>query len=98
MRHINLRCLRIFRPKREEVVGGCGRLHNEEFHNLYDSPNKIRVIKSRKITLAKHVARMGERGNAYKILVEKPEGKRPPARPRCRWEGNIRVDLKYICW
>jgi hypothetical protein len=68
---------RIFEPKREEVAGGWRRLHNEELHNLYASPNIIRVIKSRNVRWANHVARTGELINAYKILTGKFEGKRP---------------------
>jgi hypothetical protein len=63
---------------------------------LYTSPNIIRVIKSRNIRSAGHVARMGEERNAYNILVGKPEGKRPLGRPRCRWDDNIRMDVKEI--
>jgi hypothetical protein len=74
---------RIFGPKREEVVGGWRKLHNEELHNIYASPNIIRVIKSRKMRWEGHVACMGEI-NAYGILVEKPEGKRPVRKPRQR--------------
>jgi hypothetical protein len=77
---------RIFGPKREEVAGGCRRLHNEELHNLYASPNKIRVIKSRRKRWAWHGTRMEEVRNAYKILVGKPEGKRPLGRSSRRWE------------
>jgi len=62
--------------------------NNEDLHNLYASPNIIRVIKSRRVRWAEQVARMREMGNVY-ILVGKPEGKRPLGRPRCRWEGNI---------
>jgi hypothetical protein len=76
---------RIFRPQGEEVAGGWRRLHNEGFHNLYASPNIIRVIKSRRMRWAGHVSRMGEMRNAYKILVGKPEGKRPLGRPKRRW-------------
>jgi hypothetical protein len=85
---------RIFGPKKEEVVGGCRRLHNEELHNLYASQNIIRMIKSRKWKWTGYVACMGEMKNAYKILVRKPEGKRPLGRITRRWEGNIRVDLR----
>jgi hypothetical protein len=80
--------------KRDEVIGGWRKLHNEELHNLYCSPSIIRIIKSRRIRWAGHVARMGEKRNAYRILVGKPEGKRPLGRPRRWWEDNIRMDLK----
>jgi hypothetical protein len=66
--------LRIFGPKRDEETGGRRKLHNEELHNLYSSPSIIRIIKSRRIRWAGHVARMGEKRNAYRILVGKPEG------------------------
>jgi hypothetical protein len=88
---------RIFGPKREDVTGGWRKLHNEELHNLYSSPSIIRMIKSRRIW-AGHVTRMGEKGNAYRILVGKPEGKRPLGRPRRRWVNNIKVDLREIEW
>jgi hypothetical protein len=64
---------RIFGSKRDEVAGGLGKLHSEELHNLYSSPSIIRVIKSRKMTWAVHVVRMGEKRTAYRILVGKPE-------------------------
>jgi hypothetical protein len=68
---------RIFGPKRDEVTGDCRKLHNEELHNLYFSPNIIRTLKSRRMRWAGHVARMEEKRSAYRILVGKPEGKRP---------------------
>jgi hypothetical protein len=77
-------------------MGGWRKLHNEELHNLYSSPSIIRIIKSRWMRWAGHVARMGEKGNMYKILVGKPEGKRPLGRPRCRWIDNIKMDLLEI--
>jgi transcription termination factor 2 len=89
---------RIFGPKRDEVTGGWRKLHNEELHKLYSSPSIIRMIKSRRMRWAGHVARMGEKRNAYRILVEKPEGKRPLGRPRRRWVDNIKMDLREIGW
>jgi hypothetical protein len=84
---------RIFGPKRDEVTGGWRKLHNEELQNLYFSPSIIRMIKSRRMRWGGHVARMGEKRNAYRILVGKPEGKRPLGRPRCTWVDNIKMDL-----
>jgi hypothetical protein len=92
------RVLRIFGPKRDEMIAGWRKLHNEELHNLYCSPSIIRIIKSRRMRLAGHVARMGEKRNAYRILVGTPERKRPIGRPRRRWEDNIRMDLREIGW
>jgi hypothetical protein len=85
---------RIFGPKRAEVTRLCRKLHNEELHNLYSSSSIIRMIKSRRMRWAGHVARMGKKRNAYRILVGKPEGKRPLGRPRRRWVDNIKMDLK----
>jgi hypothetical protein len=87
---------RIFGPRRDGVTGGWRKLHNEELHNLYFSPSIIRIIKSRRMRWAGHVARMGERRNAYRLLVGKPEGKRPVGRPRRRWIDNIKMDLLEI--
>jgi hypothetical protein len=87
---------RIFGPRRDDVTGDWRKLRNEELHNLYSSPNIIRMIKSRRMRWAGHVARMGETRNAYKILVGKPEGKRPLGRPRRRWVDNINMDLRQI--
>jgi hypothetical protein len=84
---------RIFGHKRDEVTGEWRKLHNEEVNNLYSSPNTVRVIKSRRMRWAGHVARMGEGRDVYRVLVGKPEGRRPLGRPRCRWENNIRMDL-----
>jgi hypothetical protein len=75
-----------------------GRMHNEEHHNFYASPNIVRVIKSRKIIWAGHVARMGEIRNIYKMLVGKPEMNTPLVRPRSRWEDNFRRDLREMSW
>jgi hypothetical protein len=79
----------IFGPKRDEVTGEWRKLHNEELRDLYSSPNIIRMIKSRRMRLARHVARIEEKRNAYRLLVRKPEGKRPLGRPRRRWMNNI---------
>jgi hypothetical protein len=74
----------IFGPKRNEVIGDCRRLHNEELHNFYSLPNIIRIIKPTRIRWTGHVACMGEKRNAYRVLVGKSEGKRPSGRPRHR--------------
>jgi hypothetical protein len=70
------------------------KLHNDKLHNLYFSPNIVRVIKSRRMRWAEHVARMGEGRRVYRVLVGRPEGKRPLGRPRRRWEDNIKMDLR----
>jgi len=87
---------RIFGPKRDEVTGEWRKLHNEELNDLYCSPNIIQVIKTRRMSWAGHVARMGERRDVYRVLVGKPEGKRPLGRPRGRWEDNIKMDLQEV--
>jgi hypothetical protein len=87
---------RIFGPKRDEVMGERRKLHNEEHHNLYSSPDIIMQVKSRRMRWAGHVARMGEEKKVYKVLVGKPEGKRPLERPRHRWEDEVRMDLREI--
>jgi hypothetical protein len=89
---------RIFGPKREEVAGGWRRLHNEELHNLYPSPNILKVIKSRRMRWTEHVARMVVMINTYKIFIGKFEGKKLLGRPRRRWEDNITLDLRKIGW
>jgi hypothetical protein len=86
---------RIFGPKRE-VDGSWRKLHKEELHSLYSSPNIVRVIKSKRMRWAGHVARMGEGSGVYKVLVGRPEGKRPLGRPRRRWKDNIKMDLREI--
>ena len=83
---------RIFGSRRDEVTGEWGKLQNEELNDLYSSTNIVRVLKSRKMRWAGHMARMGERRGLYKALVGKPEEKRPFGRPRHRWEDNIKVD------
>jgi hypothetical protein len=89
------RMLRIFGPKREED-GSWRKLHNDELHGLYFSRNIVRVIKSRRMRWVGHVARMGEGRGVYRVLIGRPEGKRPLGRPRCRWEDNIKIDLREI--
>jgi hypothetical protein len=89
---------RIFGPKRDEVTGEWRKLHNGELFNLYSSADIIRQIKSRRTRWAGHVARMGEGRNLHRVLVGKPEGKRPLGRPRRRWEDGIKVDLEEIGW
>jgi len=84
---------RIFRPRRDEVTGKWRRLHNEELNDLYCSPNIVRVIKSRRMRWVGHVVRMGEERGVYRVLVGKPEGKRPLERSWRRWVDNIRMDL-----
>ena len=85
---------RIFVPKRDEITGEWRKPHNEELNNLYSSPNIVRVIKSRRMRWAGHVARTGERKGLYRVFVGKTEGKRPLGRPRHRWEDNIKIDLQ----
>jgi hypothetical protein len=86
---------RIFGPKRDEVMESWRKLHNEELRNMYSSLGIIRMIKSRRIRWAGNVVRMGEKRNACRILVGKPEGKRPLRRPRRRWVDNIKMELRY---
>jgi hypothetical protein len=87
---------RIFGPKRDEVIGEWRKLHNEELYDLYTSPSIVRVIKSRRIRWARRVARMGERRGIYRVLVEKPEGKRPLGKNRHRWEDNVKMDPQEV--
>jgi hypothetical protein len=87
------RVLRIFVLKKGDVRGGWRKLHNEKLHNLYSSPGTIRMIKSRRMRWAGHVARMGEKRNAYRILVGKPEGNRPLGKLRRRWVIKVKLSL-----
>ena len=87
---------RIFGPKRDEVRGEWRKLHNKELNDLYSLPNIVRVAKSRRMRWAGHVARMGEDRGVHRVLVGKPEGKRPLGRPRRRWEENIKMDLQEV--
>jgi hypothetical protein len=84
---------RIFGPKRDGVTGVWRKLHNEELHDLYSSPNIIRIIESRMIRWAGNAARMGEKKKTYRLLVGKTEGKNPLRRQRSRRMDNIRMDL-----
>ena len=86
----------MFGAKRDEVTGEWRKLHNEELNDLYCSPNIVRVIKSRRMRWAGHVARRGERRGVYVVLVGKTEGKRTFGRPRRRWEDNIKMDLQEV--
>jgi hypothetical protein len=83
---------KIFGPMSDEVTGGWRKLHNEGLADLYSSPSIIRIIKSRRMRWVGHVARMGEKRNACRLLVGKPEGSRPIRRPRRRWLDNIRIE------
>jgi len=86
----------IFVPRKDEVTGEWRRLHNEELNDLYCSPNIVRVIKSRRMKRAGSVACMGEEREVYRVLVGKPEGRRPLRRPRRRWVDNTRTDLQEV--
>jgi hypothetical protein len=86
---------RLFGPNRDEVTGEW-KLHNEELNDLYSLPNIVRVVKSRRMRWARHVARMGEGRGVHSVLVGKSEGKRPLGRPRRRWEDNIKRDLQEV--
>jgi len=92
----NMVLRKIFGPRRDEVTAEWRRLHNEELNDLYSSPNIVRVIKSRRLRWAGHVARMGEERGVYRVLVGKPEGKRLLGRPRRRWVDNGRMDLQKV--
>ena len=87
---------KVFGPKRDEVTGEWGKLHNKELNDLYSLPNIVRVVKSRRMRWAGHVARMGEDRGVHRVLLGKPEGKRPLGRPRRRWEDNIKMDLQEV--
>ena len=86
----------ILGPKKEEVTGGWGKRHIEEINELYCSPDIVRVIKSRRMRWAGHVAHMGARRRVYRVLVWKSKGKIPLGRPRRRWEDNIKMDLQEV--
>jgi len=89
---------KIFGRKRDEVTGEWKRLHNNQLYAMYSSRNKIRVMKSRRMRWAGYVARMGDIGGAYRVSVEKPEGRTPLGRPSGRWGDNIRMYLQEVGW
>ena len=88
--------MKIFGTRRDGVTGEWRKVHNEELNDLCCSPNIVRVVKSRRMRWAGHVARIGEGRGMYRVLVGKPEGKRPLGRPRHRWEDNIKMDLQEV--
>ena len=87
---------KVFEPKMDEVTGKWRKLHNEELSDTYSLSNIVRVVKSRRMRWAGHVACMGEGRGVHRVLVGKPEGKRPMGRPRRRWEDNIKMDLQDV--
>jgi hypothetical protein len=89
---------RIFGPKRDEVTGEWRKMHNEELCDLYSSQSIFRIMKSRRMRWAGHVARLREKRNAYRLMVRNPEGRKPLGRPRHRWVDNIRRDLVEVGW
>jgi hypothetical protein len=89
---------RTFGPKGDHVTGGWRRMHNEELHNLYSSASRIGMMASRRTRMAGHIARTLEKRNICRILVGKPERKRPLGRPRRRWVDNVNMNLREIWW
>jgi hypothetical protein len=87
---------RVFGPKRDKVTGEWRKLHNEELSDLYSLPNIVWVVKWRRMIWAGHVARMRKGRGVHRVLVRKPEGKRPLGRPRHRWEDNIKMNLQEV--
>ena len=87
---------RIFGSRRDGVTGEWRKLHNEEISALYSSPNIVRVIKSRRMYWVGYVTHTGERRGVYRVLVGKPEGKRPLEKTRRRWQDNIKIDLQEV--
>jgi len=87
---------RVFGPRRDEVTRKWRKLHNEELRDLYSLPNIVRVVKSRRMRWAGHMARMVEGRGVHRVLVGKPEGKRPLGRPRRRWDDNTKMDLREV--
>ena len=97
LRVLENRVLRIFGPKKDVVRGERRKLHHEDLNDVYSSPNIVWVVKSRRMRWAGHVTCMGESRGVYRVLVGKPEGKRPHGRPRHRWE-DITMDLQEVGW
>jgi len=91
----NIVLRRILGPRRDEVTGEWKRLHNEELNDFYSSPTIVQVIKSRRMRWAGHVAHMGEERGVYRLMMGKPEGRRPLGRPRRRWV-DIKMDLQEV--
>jgi hypothetical protein len=89
---------RISGLNRDDIIEGSKKLHNEELHNLHSSSNIIRMIRSRRMRLARHIACMRPKRNEYRVLVGKQERKKPLGTPRHKWENNIKMDLKEIGW
>jgi hypothetical protein len=87
---------RLFGPKKNEVTGDWKKLHSEEFSDLYSLPNIVRVVKSKRMRWAVHVALIGEGRGVYRVLVGKPDGRRPLGRPRSRWGNKIKMDLQEL--
>jgi hypothetical protein len=94
----NMETRNVCRRKRDEVTGGWRRMHNEELNDLSCSPNIIGVMKSRRMRWTGHIARTGERKWVYRILVGRPEGRRPLGKQRSRWEDNTKMDLQEVGW
>jgi hypothetical protein len=89
---------KIFGLKRDEMTGSWRKPPKEELHNLFSLSSIIRMIKSRRLRWAGHVRQMGMERNAYRIVMQKPEGRRPLGRPRHRWVDSIKLDLTKIGW
>ena len=89
---------KIFEAERDKIIGEWRKLRNAELHTFYFSPNLIMILNSRRLRWAGHVVRIKESRNAYRVLVGRPEGKRSVGRPRRRWEDNVKMDLKELCY
>jgi hypothetical protein len=89
---------RVFEPKRDDVIGEWRKMHNKELNDLYSLPHIVRVVKSIRTRWAGYVMHMGVDRVVHRVLMEKPEGKRPLGRPRHRWEDNIKMDVQDVVW